>query len=270
MRALALRSERRYTNIVLVVTTQWSSEVYCITSCTLASQPPFANYSIYNFMLRFITRTTTPLLAFGLGFAAFPYRKSVRDTKLQHINEDIAQKILSSNQAQELINDPEWEQVISSNTFPHQHKKNYVSRGLLMGPNLFEIDPIIYMNSTKGEFVGFYHLGSKLVSQDGRVHNGVVATLLDEGLCACGFPRLPSTKGVTAQLALNFENEADPETTVVLRAKIIEARGRKVVSGGTLESFDPEGKTQPHVIASGKVVLVEPNWFKYFRWVQPV
>lgn len=221
-------------------------------------------------MFRFVSRSTTPFVALAVGFAAFPYRKSVRDTKLQHINDDVAQKILSSPQVQQLANDPQWEQVISSNAFPQQHKQNYVSRGLLMGPDLFEIDPVIYMNRDQGEFVGYYHLGSQLVSQDGRIHNGVVSTLLDEGLCSCGFPRLPSTKGVTAQLALKFINEADPDTTVVLRAKIVEARGRKVVSAGTLESYDPDSKKPAQVIAEGRVVLVEPHWFKWFRWVQPV
>lgn len=221
-------------------------------------------------MLRFIIRTTTPVLAFGVGFAVNPYRKSPRDTKLQHINEDVARQISASKEVQKMAASSEWHQVFSSATFPHQHKKNYVSRGLLMGPDLFEIDPIIYMNPGLGEFVGYYHLGAQLVSQDGRVHNGVVATLLDEGLCACGFPRLPSTKGVTARLSLAFENEATPDTTVVLRAKIDEARGRKVVSSGWVETFDPNATTPPLVIARGTVVLVEPHWFKWFNWLHPV
>ncbi|QEL62169.1 hypothetical protein SBP28_004180 [Candidozyma auris] len=96
------------------------------------------------------------------------------------------------------------------------------------------------------------------------LHNGITATILDEGLCACGFSSLPSKRGVTANLTIDFKNQAQPQSTVVLRAKVAEAKGRKVVIDGTLSTFPTHLGEKPMEIASAKCVLVEPKWFKYF------
>ena len=100
-----------------------------------------------------------------------------------------------------------------------------------------------------------------------QIHNDVVSTILDECLCACGFSKLPSKKGVTAKLSIDFLNQARPESTVVLRAKVTEAKGRKVVIQGRLELLAAAAH-ESIPIASAECVLVEPKWFKYFSWLQ--
>lgn len=171
-----------------------------------------------------------------------------------------------SNLYKSLDQDPDQAKHYTSETFPEQHRDNHVGSGLLFGPNLFEVDPVLFINEKKGQLTGFYHLGKELVSQDGQIHNGVTATILDEGLCACGFAKLPSKKGVTANLKIDFHNQAPPDSTVVLKAEVVQHKGRKVVIEGTLSTFPFDG-SKPVDIASSTCILVEPKWFRYFRWL---
>ncbi|PSK37953.1 hypothetical protein C7M61_003204 [Candidozyma pseudohaemuli] len=222
-------------------------------------------------ILRRFTRLTTPVLAFGAGLALFPaeWRKSkFQPAKLTHFNKDALDKISKSDLFQQLKSDPNYKMYYNSQSFPQQHHKNFVSRGMLFGPDLFEVDPVVFLNESSGELTAFYHLGKELVSGDGMLHNGITSTILDEGLCACGFSKLPSKKGVTANLSIDFKNQAQPQSTVVLRARVEEAKGRKVVIKGNLLVFPTRIGEKPMEIASAKCVLVEPRWFKYFRWLQ--
>ncbi|GBL48972.1 hypothetical protein ACI3LY_004283 [Candidozyma auris] len=221
--------------------------------------------------LRAFSRFTTPIIAFGAGVVLFPaeWRKSRWEPrKLTHFNEEALEKISKSDLFKQLESNPSYKMYYSSESFPRQHHSNYVSRGMLFGPDLFEVDPVVFLNESEGELTAFYHLGKDLVSGDGMLHNGITATILDEGLCACGFSSLPSKRGVTANLTIDFKNQAQPQSTVVLRAKVAEAKGRKVVIDGTLSTFPTHLGEKPMEIASAKCVLVEPKWFKYFRWLQ--
>lgn len=220
-------------------------------------------------MIRTFARLTVPVVAFGAGFVLFPpqWRKGQwQPTKLTRINTSVMEKIESSALYKQLEKDSATIKYYTSEMFPEQHHKNHVGTGLLFGPNLFEVDPVLFINESKGELTGFYHLGKELISQDGLIHNGVIATILDEGLCACGFAHLPSKKGVTANLKIDFHNQAPPDSTVVLQAKVVEHKGRKVVIEGKLTTFSVDAAHTTD-IASSRCVLVEPKWFRYFRWL---
>lgn len=222
-------------------------------------------------LLRRFTRLTTPVLAFGAGLALFPAewrRSKFQPTKLTHFNQEALDKISKSDLFKQLKDDPNYKMYNNSESFPKQHHENFVSRGMLFGPDLFEVDPVVFLNETSGELTAFYHLGKELVSGDGMLHNGITSTVLDEGLCACGFSKLPSKKGVTANLTIDFKNQAQPQSTVVLRARVEEAKGRKVVIKGNLLVFPTRFGEQPMEIATASCVLVEPKWFRYFRWLQ--
>lgn len=222
-------------------------------------------------MFKGLVRKTIPLVALGVGIAGFPreWRSgSLPCSKLLHINEDVLTKIQATEEYKKLADNKALKQYNSSHAFPGQHHRNYVGTGLLFGPDLFEIDPIVFIDEEKGELTSFYHLGDKLISQDGQIHNGVVSTILDEGLCSAGFPLLPAKKGVTAKLLIDFKNQAPPQSTVVLRAKVKEAKGRKVVIQGYLETLPFDGKEKPLLIAESSCILVQPKWFKYFTWLQ--
>lgn len=215
------------------------------------------------------TRLTSPLVAFGVGFMFFPaeWRRGQWETrKLSFINESAMKHIQNSALYQQLEQDKNNTKTFNSDTFPSQHKKNHIGSGILFGPDLFEVDPILFTNDSEGEVTGFYHLGKRLISQDGLIHNGITATILDEGLCRCGFAQLPSKKGVTANLTIDFHNQAPPDSTVVLRARVESAKGRKVVITGNLTTLPVLGEDALE-IASATCVLVEPKWFRYLGWL---
>lgn len=219
--------------------------------------------------LRTFTRITSPIVAFGVGFVFFPAdwrRGQWESRKLSLINESAMNHIQSSSLYQKLDQDRNNTKSFNSETFPTQHKTNHLGSGILLGPDLFEIDPILFLNESEGEVTGFYHLGKKLISQDGLIHNGITATILDEGLCRCGFAQLPSKKGVTANLTIDFHNQAPPDSTVVLKAHVESAKGRKVIIKGNLTTLPVLGE-DPLEIASATCVLVEPKWFKYLSWL---
>ena len=113
-------------------------------------------------MFRSLVRKTTPLLAFGVGIAAFPkdWRKGqFGDKKLLVINDSVLEQIRSTDRYKQLVNDPNLKHYNSSHAFPDQHHKNYVNTGLLFGPDLMEIDPIVFLDEKNGELTSFYHLG---------------------------------------------------------------------------------------------------------------
>lgn len=220
-------------------------------------------------LFRGIVKVFVPITAFGAGYVLFPSswkQNRWQQPKLQHINTDILAQIEKLDLYKQLESDADVIKHYRSAKLPQQHVPNHVGSGLLFGPHLFEVDPVVFLNEKEGEITAFYHLGSKLVSLDGRLHNGVTATILDEGLCTCGFSKLPSKMGVTANLSIDFKHQAQPDSTLVLKAKVVEKKGRKVVIEGNLSTFPFDG-SRPMEIASSRCVLVEPKWFKFLRWL---
>lgn len=174
---------------------------------------------------------------------------------------DVLDKISRMQLFQELKKDSAFTHTYQSSNIPEAHRGNHVGQGVLFGPGSLEIDPLIFHNESEGSLIVFYHLGKNLGNENGSVHKGVMALLLDEALCYCGFSRLPSHRGVTARLDLKFTRDIAVDSTVVLKARVIESRGRKCVIDGVLE--DLEGQ-----FAEARCTLVEPKWFKYLNWVK--
>lgn len=205
---------------------------------------------------------------FGVGYLSFAkaWPDDSRSFNLRPMSaqrQDILDKIKQTPDFQLLQENDDFFFDTHSSKIPKLHQDNHVSQGLLFGPKHIEIDPLIFINHKNRELEAFYHLGEKLVDVDGNIHNGVVSTILDELLCFCGFPYLPSKRGVTAQLSINFLEQIKPDTSVVLKAKVVEHKGRKVIIDGHIETLDKK----PVRIADAVCVLVEPKWFKYFNWL---
>lgn len=162
---------------------------------------------------------------------------------------------------QKLSDDPLFKLSQHSALIPKAHLENHVGQGFLFGPKHLEVDPIVFTNRTDKTLVGFYHLGKNLVGYDEKIHNGLIATLLDETLCFCGFPFLPNKRGVTARLSVDYLGKAERDSAVVLYAKVVQQKGRKCIIDGNIETVD--GRE----IARARCVLVEPKWFKFFKFI---
>lgn len=211
---------------------------------------------------RGVTRTAVPLALFAAGYLLLP--KEWRKQRPEHVshNQDVLAQIKQSNLFQKLKNDPLYKFYHNSEMIPAQHRDNHVGSGLLFGSKKFEIDPLVFVNEKEGRLTSFHYAGPDLAGHGKTIHNGAIAIIMDEGLCQCGFARLPSKKGVTAKLELNFK-QGVPPGALVLDAHVTQAKGRKVVIEGTVRTFD-----EPSIeVATALCIMVEPRWFRYILWL---
>ncbi|SCU95363.1 LAME_0F11870g1_1 [Lachancea meyersii CBS 8951] len=225
----------------------------------------------------------TPIAGFSLGLVtfmdAFP---SAHDNGLSTITlkrsveqqrQDILEQLQQHSIYRSLIKRDNVEQWTQSEKIVQPHRDYHVGQGLLYGPGRLEIDPLVLHDPESQELVVFYHLGDNLGNEKGNVHKGVISLLLDEALCYCGFPTLPSRSGVTARLDLQFHQDIPANCTVVLKAHVVESKGRKCVIGGSLETLPSRiwykpWKESSSVLATATCILVEPKWFKHVQWMR--
>ena len=198
---------------------------------------------------------------------------SKEGTGLQLQRMDVLEGIRKNGLYRRLLQDPDFDHSVQSEKIPPGHRAYHVGQGILFGPEKLGIDPVILQDTKRREVVIFYHFGADLANEQGQVHKGVLSLVLDEALCYCGFPTLPSKRGVTAKLDIDFQRGIPADSTIVLRAHVSEFKGRKCVIEGTLESV-PRFENpwlaslwKPAVYASAKCILVEPRWFKYLNWL---
>lgn len=255
-----------------------------IYSISIVAFPP--THTHYPLMSFFFRKSIGSALFFASGYtASHSLGLSSTDAQFQprslsEQKQDILATIHLSSDYARCLADSNFSGGSLSASTPATYRKNHVAQGLLYGKDLFEIDPIIFTNEKQGELVAFYHIGKNLTDANGNLHHGILGLLLDEGLCFCGFPQLPSKRGVTGRLDLDFVNKVSPGETLVLKAKVTLAKGRKVVIDGEVLTLAgaASGTTATTattstaaanglVLAKGHCVLVEPKWFKYFNWI---
>lgn len=131
-------------------------------------------------------------------------------------------------------------------------------------PMVLTLKQDIIQQTQKSEMFVFYHLGPRICGHKGIIHGGLVATLLDESLCRCGFQVLPNQVGVTASLNIQYCSPTPANSYIVLKASTTAVEGRKVwVEGSTNvlpneEDYDPEQE----LITTSKADLlaIEPKW----------
>lgn len=225
-------------------------------------------------IFRFVGRTLVATTFFGAGFAlcahTWPPSKDVDIRKMSERNKQtmaLFNSVQKSPIFQKLMSDDKYKLVISSDLIPEAYRDNHVGMGLLNTPKHLQVGPLIFINEKDGEICSFSKLDSNLVGTDGKIHNGVIQTLMDEQLCFCGFPQLPLKRGVTAKLSVDYHGKAAPNSMVMLVAKVAQTHGRKCVIDGHVETFDASSQAPPKRIADAECILVQPKWFKYFNWV---
>lgn len=204
-----------------------------------------------------------------------------------------------------LVNHPYTQTLIRSGEFHIDHpydvdedRKEYsLTAGTLAGENMIAHTPLTLLRKTPArasscsndeviestsqvpaavaEYIVIYHLGSKLCGHKGIIHGGLLATLLDESLCRCGFPLLPNKLGVTASLNIKYVAPTPSDSIVVLHAWATKLNGRKVTVNGTLSTLgdaandvDLETVTLENAdkvfglknTVSAEALVIEPRW----------
>ncbi|AET40976.1 Mrx3p Ecym_7126 [Eremothecium cymbalariae DBVPG len=230
-------------------------------------------------LFRLINRTfILPSAGFAAGFISFGQAwqtgsesqgQGPRNESEQRV--DILDRLAQTEEFKKLTEN--FVMMRQSELVPGKHRNNSISQGLLFGRNHIEIDPVIFQDHENRSMTAFYHLGEGLSSENGNIHKGVLALLLDEALCFCGFPTLPNKKGVTGRLNIKYQRDIPADSTLALRAHVVETKGRKCIIKGTLESVPEKssswklGSGSPTVYAEAECILVEPRWYKYVTWL---
>ncbi|PWN98681.1 Thioesterase/thiol ester dehydrase-isomerase, partial [Tilletiopsis washingtonensis] len=149
--------------------------------------------------------------------------------------------------------------------FPPQKAMHSLTAGALRGPGLFAVPPLVLSltphgaaatGGSEGDAAAFLHLGRSMCGHDGLIHGGLLGTVMDETLARTAFYALPSRVGVTARLELDYRAPVKADQFVVVRTRRIEAKGRKAIVEGTMETLD--GK----VLVNAKAIFVEPKFAK--------
>jgi acyl-coenzyme A thioesterase PaaI-like protein len=151
---------------------------------------------------------------------------------------------------------------------PKYHQGFMVTSNQLSGPGLLTVEPLVFTAKDNSTMYVIYHVGDRVRHHrkgDPSVHNGFIATLMDEGLSRCAFSHLPHKYGVTASLDLSFEAPLRPDSYLVLKAASTGSKGRKAWAEGTLCVLDSVAPAE--CVCRGKVIMVEPKWAKYFTWL---
>lgn len=150
-------------------------------------------------------------------------------------------------------------------------KEHSLTAGILIGPGKIADAPITLLSSSREidatgtcEMYTFYHVGPRVCGHKGIVHGGLLASIVDESFCRCGFPLLPSKLGVTASLELKYLAPTPADSFIVVHAQTVKHEGRKVwVEGEVLQipesdEYDPQAELVKSVKAS--LLLVEPRY----------
>ncbi|KAI8975273.1 HotDog domain-containing protein [Mycotypha africana] len=98
--------------------------------------------------------------------------------------------------------------------------------------------PLKFYNKDKTECILIIHVGDKLCSsRSPYIHNGLLATLLDEHLAFVSLPSLPNYTGFTANLNIDYREPVEPNQWLILRGKLNKIEGRKAFAEASIENI---------------------------------
>lgn len=103
------------------------------------------------------------------------------------------------------------------------------------------------------------HLGRALCGHDGIIHGGLLATVFDETLARNALMNISTHIGVTANLNINYRSPCMADQFVVVKTRLDEKKGRKVVVSGSMETLEGER------IADANAIFVEPKWAQFLQ-----
>ena len=119
---------------------------------------------------------------------------------------------------------------------PKDHIAKNAVHGTLTGNSLIEVYEI-YFNKKKEELLCLIHFGTELNGHPEVVHGGITATVFDNSFgwlyMASKFPA-----AFTASLNVNYRKKVSEDSTVVLRARVKEAVGRKLYFEATMHDLN--------------------------------
>jgi len=147
-----------------------------------------------------------------------------------------------------------WYEARPYKNFSEERRVNNLTAGALRGPGLLALPPLVRARKDESEGFILVHVGRGLCGHDGIVHGGLLATLLDEALARTATQNLPEKIGVTANLTVNYRAPTRADQFVVMKIRLLEAKGRKVRVTGTVEDLDG------NVLIDASGLFVQPTY----------
>ncbi|KZT00070.1 Thioesterase/thiol ester dehydrase-isomerase [Laetiporus sulphureus 93-53] len=272
-RRLALTSAaRRNANIdISLRLSRRTAQRFASTSTGSSSSSSWSSSTIFRYIRTFSTYSSIAALAYSVGslyppsVAAFisprPAPPPLHPEDPNHIAyvaslEDDLQNlpVLADHRTQE--NSDEWYETRPYLRIPLERRVHSLTGGALHGPGKLAIPPLVRAKKDNSEALVFVHVGRSLCGHEGIVHGGLLATLLDESLGRQALLNLPDKVGVTAYLRLNYRAPTRADQFLVLRTRLVEAKGRKSNVAGVIE--DMEGTP----LVEAEALFIQPKYAK--------
>ncbi|CEP10879.1 hypothetical protein [Parasitella parasitica] len=137
----------------------------------------------------------------------------------------------------ELRNSPEWYEVVSHGHLSDSAREHSLTARSLRGQHKILRRPLKFFNLNKTNCIVIVHLGDHLCGSNG-IHNGLLATLLDEHLAFVSLPSLPNHTGFTANLNVDYKQPVRPNQWISIHGKLDRIEGRKAYAEAWIQTMD--------------------------------
>jgi len=137
---------------------------------------------------------------------------------------------------------------------PPHVRQHSLTAGLLQGPGRMTTPPIVLVRSDEQETEIYFHVGRSLCGHDGIVHGGLLATILDEAMARVAVMNLDARVAVTANLTINYRAPTRADQFIVVKTRLVSAKGRKVEVSARIEDLDGV------LLADGSSLFIQPKY----------
>ncbi|KAJ1965577.1 hypothetical protein GGI12_000675 [Dipsacomyces acuminosporus] len=162
--------------------------------------------------------------------------------------------LFATDAAKECLVAPEdWKRIPYFWSKDKQVRSTSFISGTLHGPEKVTVEPLVFLNRDRKQFVVIAHLGHKLCGHPGIVHGGVQATLFDEITARPAFWNLPRNVAVTANLNVSYRRPVRSDQILVFRTWLDKLDGRKAVIKAQLED------TKGNILSDAEALYVSPS-----------
>lgn len=161
---------------------------------------------------------------------------------------------------------------LTGNTLVGPDKITFRSPGLLLVDDAYlsQFSDFEDTENSNNSSYTFFHLGSMLSGHPQIVHGGLVATLMDELTCFLGFQSLPSKKGVTANLNINYFKPCLVNSYIMVKCTVSRKNGRKCWVKGQIFHLDLDTdieepisdfvEKKDNLLSECECLIIEPRW----------
>ncbi|KAJ2832261.1 hypothetical protein J3B01_004933 [Coemansia erecta] len=175
----------------------------------------------------------------------------VIDAKLPRMTDA---ELLQSIAARECLDNPdEWKRVPFFWPRSDIKRKSAFVPGTMYAENKLSVEPVVFMNRDRKQFVVITHIGKEMCGHDDIVHGGVQATLFDEITARPAFWNLPRNVALTASLKIAYHKPAIADQIFVFRTHLAKMEGRKAEIAAQLED------SQGNLLSEAEALYISPK-----------